>query len=212
MHIACGISQISQGWRIICRFLRHKELRHIYAFERQELHLLVDAVGVACETAACADDAVAGDDDGDGVVRDGAADGVGGFFHADAAGDFAVGYRFAVGDREQDVPDFLTKRCGFRCERRQKVGLLPAEVKVEPAACLLEYREAFLLVLLFERGGEVFLPVKPKADERRAVAGEGHGAEWRVVMRCVLHGEASFRMVKLSDILMQLSSTIIKQG
>ena len=63
MHIACGISQISQGWRIICRFLRHKELRHIYAFERQELHLLVDAVGVACETAARADDAVAGDDD-----------------------------------------------------------------------------------------------------------------------------------------------------
>ena len=51
------------GVRIICRFLRHKELRHIYAFERQELHLLVDSVGVACETAARADDAVAGDDD-----------------------------------------------------------------------------------------------------------------------------------------------------
>ena len=175
------------------------------------MHLLVDAVGVACETAACADDAVAGDDDGDGVVCDGAADGVGGFFHADAAGDFTVGDRFAVGNREQDVPDFLTKRCGFRCERRQKVGLLPAEVEVEPAACLLEYREAFLLVLLFERGGEVFLPVEPKADERRAVAGEGHGAEWRIVMCCVLHGDASFRIVEFSDILTQCSLIIIKQ-
>ena len=61
---------------------RHKKTRHIYAFERQELHLLVDAVGVACEAAARADDAVAGDDDGYGIVRDGAADGVGGFFHA----------------------------------------------------------------------------------------------------------------------------------
>ena len=68
-----------------------------------------------------------------------------------------------------------------------------------------------MFVLLFERGGEVFLPVKPKADERRAVAGEGHGAEWRVVMRCVLHGDASFRMVKLSDILTQSFLIIIKQ-
>ena len=51
-------------------FLRHKELRHIYAFERQELHLLVDAVGVARETAARADDAVTGDYDGDEVVHD----------------------------------------------------------------------------------------------------------------------------------------------
>ena len=130
-------------------------------------------------------------------MRDGAADGVGGFFHADAAGDLAVGDRFAVGDREQDIPDFLTKRCGFRCERRQKVGLLSAEVEFEPAARLLEYGETFLFVLFFERSGEVFLPVEPKADERRAVAGEGHGAEWRVVMSCVLHRDASFRTVKI---------------
>ena len=186
-------------------------MRHIYAFERQELHLLVDAVGVACETAARADDAVAGDDDGDGVVCDGAADGMGGFFHADAAGDRAVGHRFTVGNREQDVPDFLTKRRCFWCERWQKVGLLSAEVEFEPATCLLEYGEAFLFVLLFERSGEVFLPVEPKADERRAVAGEGHGAEWRVVMFCVLHGDASFHIVKLLDVLTQCPLIIIKQ-
>ena len=124
-------------------------MRHIYAFERQELHLLVDAVGVACEAAARADDAVAGDDDGYGIVRDGAADRVGGLFHANAAGYCAVGHRFAVGNREQDVPDFFAKRRGLRCERRQKVGILAAEVEFEPAARLLEYGEAFLLVFLF---------------------------------------------------------------
>ena len=105
----------------------------------------------------------------------------------------------------------MTKRRGFRCERRQKVGFLSAEVEVEPAACLLEYGEALLLVLLFERSGEVFLPIEPKADERRAVAGEGHGAEWRIVMCCVLHGDASFRIVEFSDILTQCSLIIIKQ-
>lgn len=68
-----------------------------------------------------------------------------------------------------------------------------------------------MLVLLVERGGEVFLPVKPKADERRAVAGEGHGAEWRIVMRCVLHGDASFRIVEFSDIFTQPFLIIIKQ-
>ena len=105
----------------------------------------------------------------------------------------------------------MTKRRGFRCERRQKVGFLSAEVEVEPAACLLEYGEAFLFVLLFERSGEVFLPVEPKADERRAVAGEGHGAEWRIVMFCVLHGETSFHIVKFSDVLKQSFLIIIKQ-
>ena len=120
-----------------------------------------------------------------------------GLFHADTASDFAVGDHFAVGDRAQDSPDFLTKRCGFRCERRQEVGLLSTDVEVEPAARLLEYGEALLLVLLFERGSEVFLPIDPKADERRTIAGEGHGAEWRVVMSCVLHGDASFRTVKI---------------
>ena len=120
-----------------------------------------------------------------------------GLFHADTASDFAVGDHFAVGDRAQDSPDFLTKRCGFRCERRQEVGLLSTDVEVEPATRLLEYGEALLLVLLFERGSEVFLPIDPKADKRRTIAGEGHGAKWRVVMSCVLHGDASFRTVKI---------------
>ena len=180
--------------------LRYKEARHINAFKRQELHLLIDAVGIAREAAVRADDAVAGNDDGDRVVPDSAADGLGGhaggLLAGDRFGDLAVCHRLSVGNREKDVPDLFAERRGFRCERRQKVRLFAAEVNVEPAASFLEYGEAFLLVCIFKRGGEILLPVEPKSDEGCAVTGERDGTERRSVMRCVLHGDASFRMVK----------------
>ena len=84
----------------------------------------------------------------------------------------------------------------FGASGGKKVWLFAAEVNVEPAASLLEYGEAFLLVLIFKRGGEILLLVEPKPDEGCAVTGERDGAERRSVMRCVLHKAPSFRMVK----------------
>ena len=121
-------------------------------------------------------------------MGDGAAYGVSGTLFADARGDFTVGHGFAVGNREQDVPDLFAKRRGLRCERRQKVRLSAAEVKIEPTASLLEYGEALLLVLIIERGGEMLLLVEPKPDERHTVAGKRDGAERRGVVCGVLHG------------------------
>ena len=53
---------------------RHEERAHIDAlvFEQGDLHR--QSAAVAGEAAVRADDAMAGDDDGDGVVSDGAAD------------------------------------------------------------------------------------------------------------------------------------------
>ena len=58
----------------------------------------MEAAAVADEGAVLAYDAVAGDDDGDGVAAVGEADGAAGGGAADGVGDLAVGACLAVGD------------------------------------------------------------------------------------------------------------------
>ena len=69
-----------------------------------------DAAAVAGERAICSDDAVAGEDDGDGIGSIGGADGADGGWMADPFGELAVGGGCAAGDGAEGLPDFSLKR------------------------------------------------------------------------------------------------------
>jgi len=77
----------------------------VCAFEFEESSFAFEAVGVAVESAAGVEDAVAGDDDGDGVAGVGEADGAGGAGRSEKAGEFAVGGGASEGDAAEFVPD-----------------------------------------------------------------------------------------------------------
>lgn len=69
-------------------------------------------LGFSCETPAVAagfvvgaDDAVAGDEDGEAVLGAGAGNGSGGAGESELGGDLGVGARLAFGDFSEGVPD-----------------------------------------------------------------------------------------------------------
>lgn len=76
----------------------------------EEPAFAVEAARVAVELALAVDDAVAGDDDGDGVGAVGGTDGAGRGGVADAPCEEAVGNGFAEGDVEEVLPDELVER------------------------------------------------------------------------------------------------------
>ena len=85
-----------------------------HPLQLQQPDLLVDSGGEAYEVSVFADDAVAGDDDGNGVDAVGAAHGAAGIGAADFCGEVAVGAGGSVGDFLQGLPDLLLKggACG----------------------------------------------------------------------------------------------------
>lgn len=70
-----------------------------------------EAPAVAAGEAIRADDAVAGDEDGDGVFADGVADGSGGFGKSYVPGDVGVGGGLGERDFEQCFPDHFLEEC-----------------------------------------------------------------------------------------------------
>ena len=85
-------------------------------FEFQKLAFAVGTPAVAGEFAVGANDAVAGDDDGEEVGAAGGADGADGLGRADGLGDLGVGAGFAAGDFEQGLPDALLEGGGADVE------------------------------------------------------------------------------------------------
>ena len=86
---------------------------------------------------------MAGDDDGDLVVPDRPTHGLcrhpGKTVHRrQLLCQCAVGRGLAVGDLEQQRPDFLPEGGTNGVERRSEVRLLPAEVNIQPALCFAE--------------------------------------------------------------------------
>lgn len=71
---------------------------------------------IAGELAVFADDAVAGDEDGEGVFAVGGSDCADGFRVVDELGDIAVAGGFAVGDGLEGLPDLLLEVCAGWCE------------------------------------------------------------------------------------------------
>ena len=90
----------------------------------QERALFFHASGVAGQAAIRADDPMAGDEDRDRVVPDRPADSLRGQVREPALRgqllrDCAIGRRFAIGDRQQNVPYRAAERRTARVERRQ---------------------------------------------------------------------------------------------
>ena len=86
----------------------------------------------AAHLAVGGDDAVAGDDDGDGVAAAGGADGAGG--GAEFLGDAAVGADVALRDALHDVPDQALEGGAFRADGQvegvQVAGEIGAQLPV----------------------------------------------------------------------------------
>src|SRR3954470_9490432 len=95
----------------------------------EQLALHIQAAGVAGELAGRADDAVAGDDDGDRVhgvrVADRAGDA------AELTRELAVGDGLAVGDLDERVPHALLERGAARRELQVELLAVAREVLVE---------------------------------------------------------------------------------
>ena len=173
--------------------LWHEKGFYVSAFELQQVDFLVDAAGVSCQAAAFADDAVAGDDEGDLVVADGTSDGMSGHvgeaaLGGDFLGDFAIRRCLSVGDLEQDLPDVFLERRADHVERRQEVGLFAREIIIEPFSRLLDGRRFFLCVLGGELLGIVFLVVEPEPGQPLVIRGRQDFAERRWIGCCILHG------------------------
>ena len=102
-------------------------------FEGKEVALGGEAAGVAGQGAVGTDDAVAGDEDGEGIGTDCVGYGADGGRMADAPGKFAVGRGPAVGYQQQLVPHrFLKLRA---CEHQRHVELAPFACKVFVKLC-----------------------------------------------------------------------------
>jgi len=106
----------------------------------EEEALEVSAFGVASEGAVGGDDAVAGDDDEDGVIVVGHADSAGGAGTTQALGFLGVADGGAVGDALQHLPGALLE-VGARQLERQVKGLERAcEIILELVDALLHER------------------------------------------------------------------------
>lgn len=93
---------------------------------------------VAAEATASADDAVAWDDETDGIFAHGAADGLGGHFMkttlgSDQVGDSAVGHGFAERNLAGDFKDATVEGREVETERRGEIGLAAGKIFIEPA-------------------------------------------------------------------------------
>lgn len=122
-------------------------------FVAEEPGFAVKAGSVSCETAVGADNAVAGDDECDGIVSDSAADRLRGhsspgFWVRNAVvgqrqhgSNLTVGQGLSEWNREQNLPDRPAEWGSQRLERRDEIGRNTAEIGIKPADRLLEDRQ-----------------------------------------------------------------------
>lgn len=150
------------------------------------------ASGVAGEVAVLAYDAVAGDDEGDGISSDGASDRLRGHLgkaalFGKALCDGAVGRGRSVGDLKEDVPDGHAERSADGMKRRGKIRLVPCKIDVQPAPAFHQRGRFFCLYVFRKSGGIVSLFLEPKAGESHLIRSEEDVAEWGVVVLYECH-------------------------
>ena len=140
-----------------------------YALQLQESDFPVDAPAISGHGSIGAYDAVAWNDDGDGVVAHRTADGLG-RPATNTAGDVAIGHLTAIGYFQKLLPDSLAESASLHPQGWSEMGYVAIEVDIEPLACLTEYWQVgpFLkcLVLLVGRRSPA---IKPETDKRYAV-------------------------------------------
>lgn len=108
--------------------------------QSQQKRLALHAAAVAGQPPACAEDAVAGDDDGNRVAPVGEAHRPRRAGAAEASGEVAVGAGCAVGDGAEGVPDSRLERGSDGGEGQSEVGQRTREVGGELSAGFRERR------------------------------------------------------------------------
>ena len=130
--------------------------------------LALDSSGVAGQRAVCAQHAVAGYDDRDGVMSHRAADGLCAAGHIERVRQRAIGRRCAVWDVQKLLPDLLAKRRSEGAQRK-RTGIWTAtlEIRVHPPDSLPQKRGIGIFrPLALQRRKFVFLP--PETTGRSA--------------------------------------------
>ena len=134
-------------------------------FNGQKLTLHVQTACESGETAVCADDPVAGDEDGNAVAAHCLTDSLTGLGLADAAGDVTVGAGLTGRDFQQGVPDLLLKIGTGRAQGKFPViRCIPGEVAVKPIPC--SGKDGQIIPYLTRQ-------IRPKSGDGLAVAGDG---------------------------------------
>ena len=108
-------------------------MRHSYpgGLQAQQLLFACGTIGIAAEATVGGDDAVAGDDEGNGIAADGLADCPGGTAIKEP-GEVAIGAGLAVRDGEEYLPDTALERCAVRMEAGNGMRLTAGKIIVQP--------------------------------------------------------------------------------
>src|SRR5262249_30497451 len=124
---------------------------------------------------------MAGNDDRNWVRSVGQADSAAGIRISDAAGNFAIGNRLAVGNATEFVPDLLLKRRAFRSKRQIEILQLSCKIRTQLPHDFGEAARVFLPISL----GSCWPAVSGKLDflQTRAIAHEQQRTNWRRRMR-----------------------------
>ena len=120
-------------------------------FQLQQASFHVEARGIAYKRAVGADDAVAGDDNGDGVAMHRLSDGLC-RAAADMFGDGAVGGCLPVGDFQQFLPHLLLEWRALGMDWRGEISFFTTKIDIQPTAGFGKYREILVDRLLLRLG------------------------------------------------------------
>ena len=135
----------------------------------KQLLLAGEAVGIAAEGGVGGDDAVAGDEEGDGIAGKSLADGPGGTAMKEP-GEVAVGAGLAVRDGEKRLPDAALKGGTVRMEARKRTRLTAGKIIVQPSEGLGE--DGDRCGWHSGGGGGIGVIYEAEAGEAFAIAGE----------------------------------------
>ena len=83
------------------------------------------------------------------------------FLFCDLACDRTVSRSLSVRDIEHDLPYSQPEGRRLQGERRGGPGGFSLKIHVEPAFCIIKDRQVLLLVLFWQGGGKIFLPIEP---------------------------------------------------
>ena len=92
----------------------------VFFFQSQRQTLFLQSAGITRKCSVGADDAVAGNDDGDGISVICHTHGAAGLFFADGFGDVSIAAHLAVRDVDERRPNRFLKNCAFGRQRQVK--------------------------------------------------------------------------------------------
>jgi len=166
-------------------------MTHIISFQAKELHFLINSTGESGETAVCAYDTMTGDDNGNRIVTDGAANRLGRHdfmtFGTDFLRNFSVSGYPSIRDFGQDFPYRKAKRTSLWRKRRGERRIIPAKINREPLFCLLKNGKILFNSIFLQSGGKIFLIRKPQTGDVFAVTGKCKLTYWRIEGGKVFH-------------------------